>query len=69
MVDFSCNACLRIAARRDIRIGTHVHLRQGLTGEVAAVTHLLGKVHLLIAGDMTSSSLWLPLQNAQPVIA
>lgn len=68
-MDHSCNACLRIAARRSIGIGTHVHLRQGLTGEVAVVTHLLGKVHLLIGGDMTSSSLWLPLQNAQPVVA
>lgn len=50
----TCNACLSIAKRFGFDIGMQVMLRANQPGEIIAVNHHDGKVHLLIAADNTT---------------
>ncbi len=47
----SCGACLRIARRRGIAIGSRLKLRNGHVGTVAAVNHFDGVKVLVHSSD------------------
>lgn len=47
----SCGACLRIARRRGIAIGSRLKLRNGHVGTVAAVNHFDGVKVLIHSSD------------------
>jgi hypothetical protein len=49
MLAESCNACMYIANRWNIHLGCSVPLREGRSGEVIAINHHHGEVHLLVA--------------------
>ena len=60
----SCNACLRMARRRGIAIGSRLKLRNGHVGTVSCISHSPEGVVLLIHSSDERETVLLPLAAA-----
>jgi hypothetical protein len=64
----SCGACLAIARRRGIHVGSEIPIRSGHRGTVVAINHTLDRardaVFVLVCDDAAAETLFLSLGAA-----
>jgi hypothetical protein len=64
-INYSCNACLRVAERHNLRVGSKLNLR-GRSAKVIAINHELGDLHCLL--ETAEGTLLLPVREAKQYV-